>query len=268
MRRLVLVPFVALAICLSTGSAGATAADERFEEAARVLERAFENRFDLDMKAEIELVMRSRRGGSRRRVFEVVSKRKGGRLHSIGRLVAPAHLRGMTIMSLEVEGGGEDTFVYMPSLKKVRRVSSAQRGDSFLGSDLTYEDFERRRAEDFVITGMTRAELGGEPVHRIMAYHRQPQSYDRLEMDVAVADDAILETRYYKRDAEVPYRRTFSRREAMIEADGHVIPTHVMAQNELRGTETEVHLRNLEVNPQLEDHLFSMATLESQRPIH
>ncbi len=232
-----------------------------------VLRTAFRNRYDVDTASKIELVMRNSAGSARRRLFDTVSKRVDGRLRSIGRLIEPDHLRGMTIMTIEVPGKSEDTFIYLPSLRKVRRVSSAQRADSFLGSDLTYEDFERRRVKDFEIEAMAAALFEGEAVWRIRARPRRPQSYAHLDFYVARSDGAILATRYYKRGASDPFRTLDSPRGGMVEQGGHVLPLRLVARNVLRGTSTEITISDLVVNPPLDERLFTLTTLESQRPL-
>ncbi len=232
-----------------------------------ILEGAFANRYDVDTTGRIEMVMRNGRGSERRRVFDTVSKRVGGSLRSLGRLEEPPHLRGMTVLTIERTTRSDDTFVYLPSLRKVRRVSSAQRGDSFLGSDITYEDFERRRAEDFLVESVKRVAAEGETIYRLRLRHRRPQSYDHMELDIAEKDLAILSTRYFKRGAEAPYRVIRAPREDMVRGDGHVLPTRLVAQNLLRRTETEIRIEGLRINPSIDERVFNVTTLESGRPI-
>ena len=42
----------------------------------------------------------------------------------------------------------QDTWLWLPSLKKIRKISAANNADSFLGSDFTNEDILTRRFED------------------------------------------------------------------------------------------------------------------------
>ncbi|MFH1889009.1 MAG: outer membrane lipoprotein-sorting protein [Candidatus Omnitrophota bacterium] len=42
----------------------------------------------------------------------------------------------------------QDVWLWLPSLKKIRKVSASQSDDSFLGSDFTVEDISTRRFED------------------------------------------------------------------------------------------------------------------------
>ncbi len=237
-------------------------------QAKSVLSAAFSNLYEVDMIAGIELIMRNTFGQERRRRFHMVSKIVGDRMHSIGRLVWPHHLRGMTVMMIEAaERRGYDAFLFLPSLGKVRRVSMAQRGDAFLGSDLTYEDFERRRIEDFELKRIDERDANGEGVYAIRATPTRKLNYAEIEFVVARSDLAILETRQFKRGDENPYRIVVAPRESMQVRDGHVLPTRLIVENLSRHTTTEVEFHDLAINPPIDRHLFSLATLESNRPL-
>ena len=138
-------------------AASPTRAEPSGEE---ILDRAFRQRYDVDMTADIELAMRDRAGREHRRKFAAASKQIDGRLHSVGKIDWPEYLRDMAILTIEAEGRGHDAFVYMPSLGRVRRISSAQKGDAFFGTDVTYEDLERRRAT--LLAELRRAQSAGD----------------------------------------------------------------------------------------------------------
>ena len=106
----------------------------------------------------------------------------------------------------------------------------------------------------------------GERVHRIEALPKRPYHYARVRFTLAVADLAILETEYFKRDADAPYRVIRAPRASMVTQGGHVLPTRLVVESRDRGTTTEVRI-GLRVEPKLEPHLFSVKTLQSQRPL-
>jgi hypothetical protein len=242
-------------------------ADATPHPARELLERAFANRYDVDVTSVIELVVRSRTGQERRRTLQAISKVIDDRVHSIGRLVEPEHLRGMTVLMIEAEDRSHDAFLYLPSMAMVRRVSTAQRGDAFFGTDVTYEDLERQRAEDFELGAIQSGERAGEPVHLIDARPRRRYNYERVRFALATSDLSILETEYFKRNAKDPYRVIRAPRETMVSQDGHVLPTHILVESRDRGTTTEVLLSNLRINPDIDARLFSVKTLQSQRPL-
>jgi hypothetical protein len=259
---------MALAVLLSQGSSGADShrrAEDAVPETAReVLAAAFDNLYEVDTISRLDLVIRDRSGQERRRTFHTVNKIIDDRLHSIGRLIAPEYLRGMTVMVIEAGGQRHDAFVYLPSLGRVRRVTTAQRGDAFLGSDLTYEDFERQYADDYEVAFAAAESVGGEPCHVIRGHPRRRYNYDHVDFFVARSDSVILESRYYKQGADSPYRVIESAREFMTNGGGHVLPKRIEVRNLVRGTTTEVMIHELAINPEIDDRIFSAVTLEQR----
>ena len=256
----------ALTLLISSEAARSEEASDAIPpNAGEILERAFANRYEVDLATNIELIMRNQSGQERTRRFRAVSKVIEGRTHSIGRLVWPHYLRGMTILTVEAIDRTQDTFVYLPAVAKVRRISTAQRGDSFLGSDVTYEDMERRRMSEYTIEGLQSARFEGEDVFEILATPVKEMSYDRVTFVVATSDDAILETRYFRDPQAEPLRVVSPPREFMVAEKGHVLPTRVRVRYPSRGTTTEVVMHDMIVDPDLDPQLFSLKTLEQKR---
>jgi hypothetical protein len=214
----------------------------------------------------MEIVTRDRGGSEQRRLVQAVSKRIDGRSQSIGRVLEPGSLRGLTVMISEVEGGGRDTFVYLPALLRARRISGIQRLDSFLGSDLTYEDFERQRAADFAVEPLPDEDVAGEHCTMIRALPRDERAYAAVVLAVA-PDRAILEYRYFARDALTPYRVIETPRNEMHREAGHLLPTRYSVRQLERGSSTELVLTKLAVDPPIDDAIFSVRTLDQQRPL-
>ncbi len=230
-----------------------------------ILRQAFDNQYEVDTTSEIELVMHNRGGQKRTRRLEAAQKIIDDRVHSIGRLVYPEYLRDMAILQIEGSDRSHDAFVYLPSLGKSRRVSTHQRGDALFGTDVTYEDLERRSLEDYRIIGFGTGEWLGEPVYRIAARPVHATSYAEVVFFIAKSDAAILRADYYKRQAETPYRTLRVERSSMVTLDGHTLATRVTIENRTRGTRTEVTFGDLRVNPEIDDRLFSVRTLDQRR---
>ncbi|MFH1201421.1 MAG: outer membrane lipoprotein-sorting protein [Candidatus Omnitrophota bacterium] len=62
----------------------------------------------------------------------------------------PTSVKGLTILSWTYMKYGQDPdqWLWIPSLKKVRKISASQADDSFLGSDFTTEEITTRSFED------------------------------------------------------------------------------------------------------------------------
>ncbi len=86
-----------------------------------------------------------RRGNVRER--EMISLRKdyGKDSKSITYFLAPSNIRDTGLLTWDYDGieKDDDQWLYLPALKKVRRISASDRGDYFMGTDFTFEDIKQ-----------------------------------------------------------------------------------------------------------------------------
>ena len=251
------------ALCVALllpGRAPAQAEDARPEIPGELLRRAFDRRYGADTHQQMTLRLRSGGREVQRQRIEVVTRTEEGQLRALARFTAPPDLRDTALLVLEQEGRPDDYFLYLPAIDRVRRVSGAQRSDSFMGTDLTYEDLERRRIDEFEDL---QAEAGSlaEPVVVVSARPRHAAAYERVEFAIAPGDAALLETRYYARASSEPYKVIRFPREHLHEEAGYSVPTRIDVANLRKGTETEVTVEELELNPDVDLRLFTTDAL-------
>jgi hypothetical protein len=228
-----------------------------------LLGEALAARYGCNLTARVRLVLRDRRGRVRTRELQTVTSHAGGRMRSLGRVLEPASLRGMTILTLEERGRADDVFVFLPQLGRARRIATSQRGDAFLGSDLSYDDFERHRAEDYQVLQVVSEEADGAHAWRVVSRPRRP-GWARVDFVVAASDRAILEVAYHRKEGRAA--RIVSSPRAGIVAHGDArIPTRLLAASLERGTSTEVEVLDLEIDAEIDERIFSLVTLEARR---
>jgi hypothetical protein len=232
-----------------------------------VLDRALTNRYDLDALAELEIVVSTRGGATERRRARIASKRVDGRVLSFGRFTEPGDMRDMAVLRLENPDRDDDFFAWLPEFRRVRRLSAAQKTDLFLGTDATFEDLERRRADEYAVELGPSEDLAGESVWTVVARPTYESGYARVEYRIAKSDAAILEMRVWELGSEIPSKRIETPRATTEAIGGHVIPRRIVVHDELRGTRTEVRIEKIRVNPKLDDRLFTQKSLATERPL-
>ncbi len=237
-----------------------------YSAAREHLSRAFELRFDYDVVQIVRLNVYGR-SGEIHRTLELAAKRVDGRLRSVGMFTEPEYLRGTKLLMIENLDRGDDFFLYLRSLKKTRRISTAQKREAFMGTDLSYEDMERRYVEDYVVEPRPNSAVGGEGVFVVHATPRYKSSYAWAEFFIAELDHAILEVRYYREHDEAPWKIQHSPRDKIVVMDGHLVPTELVMVNVERKSRTEVIFERVRIDPPLRDSLFTTAALESGRDI-
>lgn len=106
------------------------------------LVRERENGDDFSAQGRMELI--DKNSNTRVRDFLIYRKDQGLLSKQVVRFTSPADIAGTAFLSIEQDGGETEQILYLPALKRTRRIVSTQKGNSFVNTDFTYEDMERR----------------------------------------------------------------------------------------------------------------------------
>lgn len=96
---------------------------------------------------EIKMTLINRKGKARFREFITWSVKKGNNAKSITKVIAPDPIKGKGVLLIK-EGKKSMQYIYIPELKKMRRIAGGKKRESFLGSDLSYEDLSPRDIDE------------------------------------------------------------------------------------------------------------------------
>ena len=101
----------------------------------------------------------------------------------------PADVRGTNFLTFTHKTGPDDQWLYLPALKRVKRISSRNKSGPFMGSEFAYEDLSSQEIEKFTYKYL-RDEACGElqcfvieriPVDRYSGYTRELAWLDQQE---------------------------------------------------------------------------------------
>ena len=84
---------------------------------------------------------------NRIRNYKMRSKSVTGNRKQIIWFIEPKEDRGISFLKVAHEKKEDEMKMWLPAFKKIRRISSKKKGDSFMGSDLSYEDLSSRDLE-------------------------------------------------------------------------------------------------------------------------
>ncbi|MFA5769723.1 MAG: outer membrane lipoprotein-sorting protein [Bacteroidales bacterium] len=101
------------------------------------------------MEMDFTLTIRDHRGNERVRQITMASAKFGVINKSLIRFTAPADVNGTTLLIYDHEHKDDDMWIYMPALKKVRRIISSEKGKSFMGSEFTNADMSKPNQANF-----------------------------------------------------------------------------------------------------------------------
>ncbi|MDY0199717.1 MAG: outer membrane lipoprotein-sorting protein [Tenuifilaceae bacterium] len=111
----------------------------------QVIEKVYNNPSGDDTQGNLSMTLTNNRGEQRERNLKQYIKDDGKVEKKIMYFLSPADVRNTSFMNWSYSDGQSDNqWIYLPALKRVRRISSDSKSDYFMGSDFTFDDLGDR----------------------------------------------------------------------------------------------------------------------------
>ncbi len=103
-----------------------------------------------DSTADMKMILRNRQGEQSERAIRVRSLEvQGDGDKSLTIFDQPADVKGTAFLSYTHAVKADDQWLYLPALKRVKRISSANKSGPFMGSEFAYEDISSQEIEKY-----------------------------------------------------------------------------------------------------------------------
>lgn len=180
--------FMLIALFLVQSGLKAQTAEERGLEIA--IEADKRDTGFLDSETELKMVLRNRHGEeSTREMRNKTLEVNDDGDKSLVIFDEPRDVKGTAFLSHTKKSGPDDQWLYLPALKRVKRIASNNKSGPFMGSEFAYEDISSQEVEkytykylhDETFEGMDCYVIERYPVDEKSGYTRQMVWYDKAE---------------------------------------------------------------------------------------
>lgn len=161
----------------------------------------------------------------------------------------------------------DDQWLYMPALRKVRRISASNRGDYFLGTDFTYEEIKNETKfadEDYHYKTLGTETLEGILVYKLEAIPKTPEiakelGYSRV---VSLIDPTIWISRQADFwDVSGNHLKTIQTKEIK-QVQGIWTAHRLEAKNHKTGHQSVFEISDVDYQKAISDKLFTQRSLK------
>jgi hypothetical protein len=227
---------------------------------ARVLEK---NAWK-DMQGEVLLTLTSAAGDTKRREIQMWSRTNARDENSmLMRFVQPADVRGTGFLTIEHQGGDDDRRLFLPSLRRVNRISTSGAGGNFMSSDFTYYDIGMPKLEDWSYSSAGEATRAGVACRLVAGAPASPRvqadtGYTKVVWCVDPARALVVGADYYEKGG-----RRFKVLEVLAVEDikGTPFATHMRMTDQTTGHRSELVFKNLKTDTGIADDVFTERNL-------
>jgi outer membrane lipoprotein-sorting protein len=176
----------------------------------------------------------------------------------------PKDVKGTSFLSFSHPQCADDQWLYLPALKRVKRISSSNKSGPFMGSEFAFEDlssfeiqkYHYKYLADESINGFNSYKVEQYPVDKNSGYTRRIVWVDQVEYRLQKIDfydrkDSLLKTLSYSQYQQ--YENKFWR------------PDSMMMINHQTGKSTELQWSNYQFRTGLKDSDFNKSALKRNR---
>lgn len=217
-----------------------------------------------DRVSTLTMTLTNKRGSERVRKMESWSRDYGPDRKSVMVFAEPADVRGTAYLSWEYEepGRDDDKWLYMPAMKKVRRISGSSRNEFFMGSDFTYDDMGKRAVDKDSHTLIGEDTVMDHPCWKIECVPvDSDEPYTRRVVWISQVALMALKAEYFDKDGLVKIYTA----EDVREQDGFWTLLRSTMDNVSRDHTTVMQIESMRYNTGLEDSLFQVSTIQRGR---
>src|SRR5512140_220621 len=116
-----------------------------------------------------ELTVTGKDGKVRKKSWRSWREGYAGDAKLLIRFTAPPEVKGVSFVSLGRPGKSPDQWLYLPSMKRERRIATQDRDASFVGTDFNYEDMEEFDQSKYAVSLQGEETVDGQPCWLIEA---------------------------------------------------------------------------------------------------
>jgi len=224
-----------------------------------------------DRQEHLKLIIKDARGGERERELMLYERRlPGDERQTIVFFESPAEVKGTGFLAYTYKGRPADQWLYLPELKRIRQITPRSRTESFVGTDLSYQDLDIIQEMSSWSEADARSSLRGEePVEGVPTYvielvpQREDIGYKKIVLWLG-RDDLVPRRIEFYGDGSDPAKRITQR--DLHDVGSIPIAQHIEVETPARGSRTLIESSNAAFDHHYEADLFTQRALERGQP--
>jgi len=155
-----------------------------------------------DLTADLTMILRNSRGQESRRRMRIQTLEvpdDGDR--SLCVFIEPADIKDTALLTHTHRKTEDDQWLYLPALKRIKRISAANKSSSFVGSEFSYEDIAGQQLEKYTYRFLGQEVLDGNDCYVIerVPLDKRNSGYSRQKAWIDRSEYRIWKVEYFDR---------------------------------------------------------------------
>ncbi len=186
-----------------------------------------------------------------------------GTIKRMVKFLDPADVRGTAMLIIDNKNSQDDMWIYLPALKKTRRIVSTEKGKSFMSSEFSNADMSSGSSSDFRMKHMPESGKAGTWVIESVPVSDDKADEYGFSRKVTYLETGTLKTMkidFYNFDNELFKSIEIKATQPIAGKEGYVM-TDMLATNHLNGRSSRVKFDQVNTSATIADNTFTVESL-------
>lgn len=185
----------------------------------------------------------------------------------VTRFLSPTDIKGTVSLLIEHSARDDDMWIYIPALKKVRRLVASNKKDSFVGTDFSYGDVIGHKVEQWNHKFLVDEKVNGQACYVIESTPktdeiRDNSGYSKRISWVNKENNVTLKAEFFDASGELFKTAVFSDVKLVDSAKKRWQPMRLESSNLQTGHRTIITFENFKVDENVHNELFMTRYME------
>lgn len=217
-----------------------------------------------NIQSTVSLTITEKNGAIRTRKLNMITKSyDDGTIKRMVKFLDPADVRGTAMLIIDSKNSQDDMWIYLPALKKTRRIVSTEKGKSFMSSEFSNADMSSGSNSDFRMKHMPESGKAGTWVIESVPVSDDKADEYGFSRKVTYLETGTLKTMkidFYNFDNELFKSIEIKDTQPIAGKEGYVM-TDMLATNHLNGRSSRVKFDQVNTSATIADNTFSVESL-------
>ncbi|MDD3739705.1 MAG: outer membrane lipoprotein-sorting protein [Bacteroidales bacterium] len=205
------------------------------------------------------------KGNVRTRQVKNTTKKFADATKTIIKFLSPADVKGTGMLIFDYEEKDDDMWVYLPSLKKTRRIVSSEKSSSFMGSEFSNSDMSKPKMSDYNYKLLSTETISGKEYYKIETTCKtaEIEAIEKFKRKITYIEKSTYlpyKTETYDKDNKLI--KTITMTDYKLQSTGKYMAFKMTAVNNKTGRKSEIIITNLVTSSSLDESYFSTSNLE------
>ena len=233
-------------------------------DAAEIMNKSRELTLTGSLSATVSLTITEKNSSVRNRTISMQTKSyQDGVEKRLVRFVEPADVKGTSMLIFDNKNIADEMWIYLPALKKTRRIVSSEKGKSFMSSEFSNADMSSPSLSDFINRHLQNS---GENNHWII--ESIPENDDKADeygytkkiSYISIDKHVVKKMEFYNFDNQL--FKIIEIKAVQPGANGRYLISDMAAKNLINGRSSEIKFGNIKMDAGIDDSVFTLQNLE------